>query len=80
MGSWGSNAPCCSISRPAKASKARSSGDGGAVAWRAASRYVAARSRNDALDTAARLLEQGHAVSVDLSSRRAQCGMVDGHP
>ncbi len=39
---------------------------GEAAAWRAASRYVAGRSRREALDTAARLLEEGHGVSVDL--------------
>lgn len=36
------------------------------AAWRAASRYVAGRSRTGALDTAARLLGAGHAVSVDV--------------
>ena len=39
---------------------------GEAAAWRAASRYVAGRSRREALDTAARLLEEGHGVGVDL--------------
>ena len=39
---------------------------GEAAAWRAASRYVAGRSRADALDRAASLLVQGHGVSVDL--------------
>jgi proline dehydrogenase len=43
---------------------------GEAVAWRAASRYVAGRSRSDALGTAARLLRQGHGVSVDLFGER----------
>jgi proline dehydrogenase len=38
--------------------------------WRAASRYVAGRSRNDALATVAMLLEQGHGVSVDLFGER----------
>ncbi|MQA74763.1 MAG: proline dehydrogenase [Solirubrobacterales bacterium] len=35
-------------------------------AWRAASRYVAGRGRDEALNTAAGLLERGHAVSMDL--------------
>lgn len=38
----------------------------GRVAWRAASRYVAGRSRTEALDTSAGLLQQGHGVSLDL--------------
>lgn len=36
------------------------------VAWRAASRYVAGRSRSEALGVADRLLVDGHGVSVDL--------------
>lgn len=36
------------------------------VAWRAASRYVAGRSRTEALNTSAGLLQHGHGVSVDL--------------
>jgi proline dehydrogenase len=43
----------------------RSPGGEGA-AWRAASRYVAGRSREEALQRAAPLLEQGHGISVDL--------------
>src|SRR3954447_17490293 len=39
---------------------------GEAAAGRAASRYVAGRSREDALPIAVRLLEAGHGVSVDL--------------
>jgi proline dehydrogenase len=39
---------------------------GEATAWRAASRYVAGRSRSEALDAAARLLDRGHGVSIDL--------------
>jgi proline dehydrogenase len=39
---------------------------GEAVAWRAASRYVAGRSRAEALAAAAPLLEQGHGISLDL--------------
>jgi proline dehydrogenase len=39
---------------------------GEAAAWRAASRYVAGRSRAEALATAAPLLEQGHGISLDL--------------
>jgi proline dehydrogenase len=43
---------------------------GEAAAWRAASRYVAGRSRDQALATAATLLEHGHAVSLDLFGER----------
>jgi proline dehydrogenase len=43
---------------------------GEAAAWRAASRYVAGRSRGQALATAKTLLERGHAVSVDLFGER----------
>jgi proline dehydrogenase len=39
---------------------------GEALAWRAASRYVAGRSRGQGLATAMTLLDDGHAVSVDL--------------
>lgn len=39
---------------------------GRAGAWRAASRYVAGRSRAEAIHTAAELLGVGHGVSVDL--------------
>jgi proline dehydrogenase len=39
---------------------------GEAVAWRAASRYVAGRTQLQALQTTETLLEAGHAVSVDL--------------
>lgn len=39
---------------------------GDALAWRAASRYVAGRSREEALATATDLLAGGHGVSVDL--------------
>jgi len=45
---------------------------GEATAWRAASRYVAGRSRQDALLTAQRLLEQGHGVSIDLFGERVR--------
>ena len=45
---------------------------GEAAAWRAASRYVAGRSRTDALATVARLLAQGHGVSVDLFGERVR--------
>ena len=45
---------------------------GEALAWRAASRYVAGRSRDDALATAGRLLLQGHGVSVDLFGERVE--------
>jgi proline dehydrogenase len=40
------------------------------AAWRAASRYVAGRSRSDALATVEVLLERGHGVSVDLFGER----------
>lgn len=43
---------------------------GEAVAWRAASRYVAGRSRGQALATAIALLDRGHAISVDLFGER----------
>lgn len=36
------------------------------AAWRAASRYVAGRTREEALTAAASLLQRGHGVSVDL--------------
>lgn len=39
---------------------------GDAQAWRAASRYVAGRSRDEAVATTVDLLAQGHGVSVDL--------------
>ena len=45
---------------------------GEAAAWRAASRYVAGRSRSDALDTVATLLEQGHGVSIDEFGERVR--------
>ena len=40
------------------------------AAWRAASRYVAGRSRSGALATVEKLLERGHGVSVDLFGER----------
>jgi proline dehydrogenase len=43
---------------------------GEAAAWRAASRYVAGRSRSQALATAKTLLKRGHAVSLDLFGER----------
>jgi proline dehydrogenase len=43
---------------------------GEAASWRAASRYVAGRSRSQALATATTLLEHGHAVSIDLFGER----------
>ena len=39
---------------------------GAAAAWRAASRYVAGRTREEGLRAAAEVLERGHGVSVDL--------------
>ncbi|TFV52348.1 proline dehydrogenase family protein [Blastococcus sp. TF02A_35] len=44
----------------------RSRATGERLAWRAASRYVAGRTRSDALAAVDRLLAQGHGVSVDL--------------
>lgn len=49
---------------------------GEAAAWRAASRYVAGRSRGQALATAETLLEGGHAVSVDLFGERVNDPVV----
>ncbi|MGH2874185.1 MAG: proline dehydrogenase family protein [Solirubrobacteraceae bacterium] len=46
------------------------------LAWRAASRYVAGRSREDGLATARRLLDQGHGVSVDLFGERVKDAIV----
>jgi proline dehydrogenase len=43
---------------------------GEGIAWRAASRYVAGRSRADALEIAGQLLADGHAVSIDLFGER----------
>ena len=43
---------------------------GEAIAWRAASQYVAGRSRVDALERAASVLEEGHGVSIDLFGER----------
>jgi proline dehydrogenase len=45
---------------------------GEAASWRAASRYVAGRSRGQALATARALLGRGHAVSVDLFGERVR--------
>lgn len=57
---------------------------GEAAAWRAASRYVAGRSRAEALSTAAGLLDRGHGISVDLfgellSDRTAAEQVVDDY-
>ncbi|MBV9943438.1 MAG: proline dehydrogenase family protein [Solirubrobacterales bacterium] len=43
---------------------------GAAVAWRAASRYVAGRSQGQALAMATALLERGYTVSIDLFGER----------
>ena len=43
---------------------------GEALAWRAASRYVAGRTELQALQTAGALVDAGHAVSVDLFGER----------
>lgn len=43
---------------------------GDALAWRAASRYVAGRSRSEALQVAADLIGREHGVSVDLFGER----------
>jgi proline dehydrogenase len=45
---------------------------GEAAAWRAASRYVAGRSLEEALPATADLLEQGNGVSVDLFGERVR--------
>ena len=44
----------------------RAAPGGEAAAWRAASRYVAGRTREEALSTAGRLLGRGHGVSIDV--------------
>jgi proline dehydrogenase len=49
---------------------------GEAVAWRAASRYVAGRSRAEAFEVAGRLLADGHAVSIDLFGERVHDPVV----
>ena len=49
---------------------------GEAAAWRAASRYVAGRARDQALAAVARLIEQGHAVSVDLFGEKVESRAV----
>ena len=46
------------------------------AAWRAASRYVAGRTRSEALAAAESLLEQGHGVSVDLFGERVSDPVV----
>jgi proline dehydrogenase len=46
------------------------------AAWRAASRYVAGRSRSGALATVEMLLERGHGVSVDLFGERVSVPAV----
>ena len=48
----------------------RAAPGGERAAWRSASRYVAGRTRAEALAAAVRLLEQGHGVSVDLFGER----------
>ena len=45
-------------------------------AWRAASRYVAGRSRSEALAAAGTLLERGHGVSLDLFGERVSDPVV----
>lgn len=42
------------------------------AAWRAASRYIAGRTRDEALASARQLLERGHGVSVDLFGELVQ--------
>ena len=49
---------------------------GEAVAWRAASRYLAGRSPADALEMAGRLLAHGHAVSIDLFGERVRDAVI----
>ncbi len=46
------------------------------AAWRAASRYVAGRRREEAVHAAAGLLARGHGVSVDLFGERVQDAQV----
>ena len=51
---------------------------GESAAWRAASRYVAGRSRSDALAAVAQLFPQGHGASVDLFGERVHdSGLAD---
>lgn len=45
---------------------------GEALAWQAASRYVAGRSRSEALDAARELLSRGHGVSLDMFGERVR--------
>lgn len=45
---------------------------GEGAAWRAAARYVAGRSRAEALHAAAALLEAGHGISIDLFGERVR--------
>lgn len=45
---------------------------GRSAAWRRASRFVAGRSRSDALATVTRLIAEGHGVSVDLFGERVR--------
>lgn len=68
MGLWVSIVRCCSGWRPASAGSGRSRPfpGGQTAAWRAASRYVAGRSRAEALHRAVGLLRGGHGVSLDL--------------
>lgn len=46
------------------------------AAWQGASRYVAGRTRSDALAVAERLLAEGHAVSIDLFGERVHDPVV----
>jgi proline dehydrogenase len=47
------------------------------AAWRAASRYVAGPTRDDALGVADRLLASGHSVSIDLFGERIDASVAD---
>jgi proline dehydrogenase len=49
---------------------------GEAVAWRAASRYVAGRSRADALEIVEGQMARGHRVSIDLFGERVDDPMI----
>lgn len=53
-------------------SVAKAAPGGEVLAWRAASRYVAGRTRGEALRAAAELLARGHGVSVDLFGERVE--------
>lgn len=49
---------------------------GEANAWRSASRYVAGRTRAEALPTTADLLDRGHGVSIDRLGATVQANLL----